>query len=148
MPRKFPKPFFRSARNCWFVQIGGKQVRLHPDEAEAMRLYHELIHTVRAAYPRAFIVCALGSMLSDVYPEGRNNLTQARKYMRTAVTTLKESGDTNLALLEFPEQKWCFLARPCIRKLSNGTISAIFFAGCCKPLLPEEDGFLAPLLAF
>ncbi len=43
MPRKFPKPFFRSARNCWFVQIGGKQVRLHPDEAEAMRLYHALM---------------------------------------------------------------------------------------------------------
>jgi integrase len=43
MPSKFPKPFFRSARNCWFVQIGGKQVRLHPDEAEAMRLYHELM---------------------------------------------------------------------------------------------------------
>ena len=43
MPSKFPKPFFRSARNCWFVQIAGKRVRLHPDEQEAMRLYHELM---------------------------------------------------------------------------------------------------------
>jgi integrase/recombinase XerC len=43
MPSKFPKPFFRTARNCWFVQIGGKQVRLHPDEQKAMRLYHELM---------------------------------------------------------------------------------------------------------
>src|SRR6516164_7633320 len=43
MPRRFPKPFFRSARNCWFVQIGKEQTKLHPDEQEAMRLYHELM---------------------------------------------------------------------------------------------------------
>lgn len=43
MPRKFPKPFFRTARNCWYVQLGKDQVRLHPDEREAMRLYHELM---------------------------------------------------------------------------------------------------------
>ena len=75
-----------------------------PGEARFVRLYHELIHTVRAAYPKAFIVCALGPMLSNVYPEKRNNLTQARKYMKAAVAKLKEAGDTNLELLEFPEQ--------------------------------------------
>lgn len=49
-------------------------------------------------------MCALGPMLSDVYPEGRRNLTQARKYMKVAVAKLKEAGDTNLEMLEFPEQ--------------------------------------------
>ncbi len=75
-----------------------------PGEARFVRLYRELIHAVRAAYPKAFIVCALGPMLSNVYPEGRNSLTQARKYMKVAVAKLKEAGDTNLELLEFPEQ--------------------------------------------
>jgi lysophospholipase L1-like esterase len=75
-----------------------------PGEARFVRLYHELVQSVRTAYPKAFIVCALGSMLSNVYPEGRNNLTQARKYMKVAVSKLKEAGDTNLDFLEFPEQ--------------------------------------------
>lgn len=76
-----------------------------PGEARFVRLYHELVRAVRAAYPKAFIVCALGSMLSNVYPEGRNNLTKARKYMKVAVAKLKEAGDTNLDFIEFPEQK-------------------------------------------
>lgn len=75
-----------------------------PGEARFVRLYHELIHVVREAYPRALIVCALGPMLSNVYPEGRNSLTRARKYMKVAVAKLKEAGDANLDLLEFPEQ--------------------------------------------
>jgi lysophospholipase L1-like esterase len=87
------------------VNVGTNNfANIDPGEARFVRLYHELIHSVRTAYPKAFIVCALGSMLSNVYPEGRNNLTQARKYMKTAVTKLKESGDTNLEFLEFPEQ--------------------------------------------
>lgn len=40
---KFAKPFYRSARNCWFVQIGKEQIKLHSDETEAFRLYHELM---------------------------------------------------------------------------------------------------------
>ena len=43
MPRRFPNPFFRTAGNCWFVQTGKQQVKLHPDEGEARRLYHELM---------------------------------------------------------------------------------------------------------
>lgn len=87
------------------VNVGTNNFALvDPGEARFVRLYHELVHAVRAAYPKAFIVCALGPMLSNVYPEKRNNLTQARKYMKVAVSKLKEAGDTNLELLEFPEQ--------------------------------------------
>jgi lysophospholipase L1-like esterase len=87
------------------INVGTNNFALvDPGEARFVRLYHELVQVVRAAYPKAFIVCALGSMLSNVYPEGRNNLTQARKYMKVAVAKLKESGETNLDFLEFPEQ--------------------------------------------
>jgi integrase len=44
MPRKRkPEPFWRSERQCWFVQLDKKQHRLSPDETEAWRLYHELL---------------------------------------------------------------------------------------------------------
>ncbi len=43
MPSKFPKPFFRSARKAWFVQVGGKQIKLGPDRDEAFRRYHEIM---------------------------------------------------------------------------------------------------------
>jgi len=75
-----------------------------PGEKRFVDLYHALVAKVRGVYPRALVVCALGPMLTDRYPEGRRNLTQARKYMKSAVARLKEAGDTNVELLEFPEQ--------------------------------------------
>jgi hypothetical protein len=41
--KRIPEPFWRAERNCFFVQIGKKQIRLDPDEATANRLYHELM---------------------------------------------------------------------------------------------------------
>ncbi len=38
-----PRPFFRSSCNCWFVQIGNDQIKLHRDEQELFRHYHELM---------------------------------------------------------------------------------------------------------
>ena len=43
MASKHPKPFFRTARDCWYVQLDKRQIRLHPDEQEALRLYHRLM---------------------------------------------------------------------------------------------------------
>ena len=43
MASKHPKPFFRTARNCWYVQLGKRQVRLQPDEQESLKLYHRLM---------------------------------------------------------------------------------------------------------
>jgi integrase len=51
MPRKHPQPFWREARQCYFVQLGKKQVRLSPDRDEAFRLYHELMSRPATAPP-------------------------------------------------------------------------------------------------
>lgn len=77
---------------------------IDPGEKRFVELYLALFAKVRAAYPKAFVVCALGPMLSDVYPEGRHNLTQARKYMKVVMQKLEESGEKHTAFLEFPEQ--------------------------------------------
>lgn len=77
---------------------------IDPGEKRFVELYLALFAKVRAAYPKAFVVCTLGSMLSDVYPEGRRNLTQARKYMKVVMQKLDDTGEKNTAFLEFPEQ--------------------------------------------
>ena len=41
----FPKPFFRTARNSWFVQIGSRQIKLGADKDKAFREYHRLMAT-------------------------------------------------------------------------------------------------------
>ena len=48
MPR-FPKPFFRTARGAWFVQVSGKQINLGTDREAAFRRYHELMGRPEAA---------------------------------------------------------------------------------------------------
>ena len=48
---KFPKPFFRTARNAWFVQVAGKQVNLGPDQDAAFRSYHKLMGRPKADPP-------------------------------------------------------------------------------------------------
>ena len=45
----FPKPFFRPARNLWYVQLRGRQVNLGRDRAEAFKNYHLLMAEQRAA---------------------------------------------------------------------------------------------------
>jgi lysophospholipase L1-like esterase len=87
------------------VNVGTNNFALvDPGEARYVRLYTNLVQRVRKAYPEALIVCALGPMLTDVYPEGHHNLTIARRYMQTAVAKMKET-DPKVELLEFPEQK-------------------------------------------
>jgi integrase len=41
---RFPKPFFRTSKNCWYVQFGKKQHSLHTaDEGEALKEYGRLL---------------------------------------------------------------------------------------------------------
>lgn len=38
-----PKPFFRKQTQCWYVQIGKKQIRLGTDEEDAREEYHKIM---------------------------------------------------------------------------------------------------------
>lgn len=57
--------------------------------------YLAFVKTIRAKYPSAFIVCALGTML------GGTELTVARGYVQGVVTA---SGDAKVSYLEMPTQ--------------------------------------------
>jgi hypothetical protein len=41
----FLKPFFKKARQTWYVQLEGKQLNLGPDRTQAFARYHELMRT-------------------------------------------------------------------------------------------------------
>ena len=75
-----------------------------PGETRYVRIYTNLFDRIRKAYPKAFIVCLLGPMLTDVYPPGKHNLTLARRYMKSAIAKIKASGETNFEYVELPEQ--------------------------------------------
>ncbi|CAN5702389.1 hypothetical protein BH23PLA1_BH23PLA1_41280 [soil metagenome] len=60
MPSKFPKPFYRTARKAWFVQVGGKQIKLGPDRDAAFRRYHELMGQPEAPSPPADSASVVG----------------------------------------------------------------------------------------
>ncbi len=75
-----------------------------PGQGMFSRYYQGLLERVRAAHPRALIVCALGPMLSDTYPPGSGNLSHARKYISQIVDRRRAHGDKRLMFLEFPAQ--------------------------------------------
>jgi hypothetical protein len=47
----FPKPFFRSKKNRWYVQLDGKHVNLGPDRADAFRRYYEIMAARKQPIP-------------------------------------------------------------------------------------------------
>jgi hypothetical protein len=47
----YPKPFFRPARNLWYVQIDGRQFNLGADQAVAFKNYHSLMQQRAEAKP-------------------------------------------------------------------------------------------------
>jgi lysophospholipase L1-like esterase len=75
-----------------------------PGQGAFTRPYVAFVHKVRARYPRAFIVCALGSMLTDSYPPGAHALTRARAYITQIVSGLRAAGDDRVTFLEFSSQ--------------------------------------------
>jgi integrase len=40
---KFPKPFFRKAKQAWYLQLGKRQISLGPDREQAFKRYQEIL---------------------------------------------------------------------------------------------------------
>ncbi len=73
-----------------------------PPRAEFVSAVHELIDEVLAQNPSAYVIIALGPMLSDWYPEGLDMLTNARSYLQQVVDERLAQGDTAIRFLELP----------------------------------------------
>jgi Carbohydrate esterase 2 N-terminal/GDSL-like Lipase/Acylhydrolase family len=76
-----------------------------PDEAEWTGAYKDFIGRLRFHYPKSFIYPAVGCMLSDTYPEGRQARTTMRNYLMRMVDGLRQAGDKRIRVFEFSQQR-------------------------------------------
>ena len=97
MPRRHPQPFWREFNQCWYVQIGKKQVKLHPDRDEAFRLYHELMTRFKHDAPQPSADRNGGSALAveiiDLFLEwaSKNKATRTYEAYRDRLQTFVDS---------------------------------------------------------
>ncbi|MYM24915.1 electron transporter RnfD [Duganella sp. FT135W] len=73
-----------------------KRLSPMPDDARRIAAYRTFVQKIRALYPRAYIVCALGSM--DAVQEG----SKWPGYVRTAVDQMRDGGDQRIDTIIFP----------------------------------------------
>lgn len=69
----FPKPFIRTARNSWFVQIGPRQIKLGADKDAAITRYYELM----AAPDAKPVTAAEAARLVAVFSRLRRETSQS-----------------------------------------------------------------------
>jgi hypothetical protein len=59
----YPKPFFRTSRQLWYIQLDGRQFNFGPDWDVAFQRYHELMakpepkRPVTTAAPLVVVLC-------------------------------------------------------------------------------------------
>jgi lysophospholipase L1-like esterase len=64
--------------------------------------YARFLDEVRRRYPEAYVLCAVGPLLSDEWPPGKRPLSTVRGALEDVVRARAEAGDRNLGVLEFP----------------------------------------------
>ncbi len=92
-----PKPFFRKQTQTWYVQIGGKQYNLGPDEESAKQRYHELMLKARggqladdavASVLNRYLAWCEANLAPDTF---RKNLLHLRRFGQFVGASLKVS---------------------------------------------------------
>jgi lysophospholipase L1-like esterase len=71
-----------------------------PPENPFEQAYKNFLVGLRATYPNAQILVALGPMLSDTYPAGQQHLSIARRYLQAVVAAV---GDPKVQFVEFAQ---------------------------------------------
>jgi lysophospholipase L1-like esterase len=66
--------------------------------------YQSFVTYLRTIYPKSSIVCAVGPMLSDGYPEGSNSLTRCLRCVRKVVDDCNQLGDAAVWFFTFTPQ--------------------------------------------
>ena len=85
-------PWYRRSHRCWYVYHGGRQVRLHPDKAEAMRLWHDLQHATPRGGPS--VAAVIVAYLADAETRLRHNTMREK---RSLLGLLKKDRGTDEA---------------------------------------------------
>jgi lysophospholipase L1-like esterase len=67
-----------------------------PPEAGFKKAYTDFIQRLRALYPEAVIVCAVGPMMNDYYPPGRKHWSLIQQWVSSMVQDVRTSGALNV----------------------------------------------------
>jgi hypothetical protein len=95
----FPRPFFRTPRNRWYVELDGKQINLGPDKDEAFRQYHQLMADRNDRQPTPADDSQAALTVAEVYDkflswcqQHREPLTYKgyREFIQGFITALKD----------------------------------------------------------
>ncbi len=74
------------------------------DSASFVQAYTDFVNTLRGYYSDAHIICAIGPMMNDYYPAGKEHLTRIRSYVSGMVDDFNNSGDSQVHFIEFDPQ--------------------------------------------
>jgi len=94
--------------NAWVpdavvIQLGANDFwKEHPGEERFRNAYRALVDGIRGHYPRAHIVCVLGSGITNSHPKDLNARSHARTLISSVVETLRQAGDSRVHFAEVP----------------------------------------------
>ncbi len=85
------------------IQLGANDFwKEHPGEERFRGAYRALVERIRGNYPKAHIVCVLGSGITDTHPKDLKARTHARALISGMVEALRQAGDTRVHFVEVP----------------------------------------------
>jgi lysophospholipase L1-like esterase len=88
------------------IQLGANDFwKEHPGEERFRDAYRALVADIRGHYPRAHIVCVLGSGLSDTHPKDLQARTLVRGLLSGLVDRLRQEGDPRVHFAEVPANR-------------------------------------------
>lgn len=87
------------------INLGTNDFALGDPGDRFEQAYIQFVHAIRAAYPHAWIVCAVSPSLTDLYPPNAMSRTKATAAIRTVVDRLTSEGDRKVTTFPFAEQR-------------------------------------------
>ncbi len=75
-----------------------------PDSSAFCNAYILFIGKLRGIHPQAKIICAVGNMQSDYWPEGTKSWTRMRSFMNSVVKEVNKKGDAAVYYFELTPQ--------------------------------------------
>ncbi len=113
MPVRWNRTLADDANSAWdfsytpdvvVVNLGTNDFSVGDPGQAYVDAYAGFLEQVRGRYPDAFILCAVGSMLSDSYPAGEMHLTKATQYIQSVIDARTQAGDANVGFVDLGEQ--------------------------------------------
>ncbi|AKT41365.1 SGNH/GDSL hydrolase family protein [Chondromyces crocatus] len=112
MPVRFLRTLAEDATSLWdfslqpdvvVVNLGTNDFSAGDPGQPFIDAYTAFAEDLRTRYPDAHILCAVGPMLSDGFPQGEMRLTRVKQHLQTVIDTRQQAGDTRIGFVDLGE---------------------------------------------